>query len=51
MFKTVVMMNFQVASLLDPVQRVRLVKGMHLGKVTETTNKIQHVFANSEPDG
>lgn len=32
-------------------QRVRLVKGMHLGKVTEATHEIQHVFANSEPEG
>lgn len=26
-------------------QRVRLFKGMHLGKVTEATDEIQHVFA------
>lgn len=32
-------------------ERVRLVKGMHLGKVTEATDEIQHFFANSEPEG
>lgn len=32
-------------------QRVRLVKGMHLGKVTKATDEIQHVFANSAPEG
>lgn len=32
-------------------ERVRFVKGMHLGKVTEATDEIQHVFANSEPEG
>lgn len=32
-------------------ERVRLVKGMQLGKVTDATDEIQHVFANSEPEG
>lgn len=28
-------------------ERVRLLKGMHLGNVTEANDEIQHVFANS----
>lgn len=32
-------------------ERARLVKGMHLGKVTEATDEIQPVSANSEPEG
>lgn len=31
-------------------ERFHLVKGMHLGKGTEATDEIQHVFANSETE-
>lgn len=31
-------------------ERVRLVKGMQLGKVTDATDEIQHVFANNQKE-